>query len=65
MRGATPPADLISAPLAVTSTSIESPMKFRLIENQRAAFPVRVMCNVMGVSPAGYYAWRAPGLGVL
>jgi putative transposase len=33
-------------------------MKFRLIEDQREAFPVRVMCDVMGVSPAGYYAWR-------
>jgi hypothetical protein len=33
-------------------------MKFRLIEDQRAAFPVRVLCDVMGVSPAGYYAWR-------
>jgi hypothetical protein len=28
-------------------------MKFRLIEDQRGAFPVRVLCNVMGVSPAG------------
>ena len=33
-------------------------MKFRLIEDQRETFPVRVMCDVMGVSPAGYYAWR-------
>ena len=33
-------------------------MKFRLIANQRQTFPVRVMCDVMGVSPAGYYAWR-------
>jgi hypothetical protein len=34
-------------------------MKFRFIEDQREAFPVRVMCDVMGVSPAGYYAWRS------
>ena len=33
-------------------------MKFRLIEDQREAFPVRVLCDVMGVSAAGYYAWR-------
>jgi putative transposase len=33
-------------------------MKFRLIEDQRKMFPVRVLCDVMGVSPAGYYAWR-------
>jgi putative transposase len=33
-------------------------MKFRLIEDQRETFPVRVMCDVMGVSPAGYYGWR-------
>ena len=33
-------------------------MKFRLIEDQREMFPVRVMCDVMGVSSAGYYAWR-------
>ena len=33
-------------------------MKFRLVEDQRDTFPVRVVCDVMGVSPAGYYAWR-------
>ena len=33
-------------------------MKFRLIADQRETLPVRVMCDVMGVSPAGYYAWR-------
>jgi putative transposase len=33
-------------------------MKFRLIEDQREAFPVRILCDVMGVSLAGYYAWR-------
>lgn len=34
-------------------------MKFRLIEDQREMFPVRVLCDVMGVSAAGYYAWRS------
>jgi putative transposase len=37
-------------------------MKFRLIEDQRDTFPVRVVCDVMGVSPSGYYAWRVPGV---
>jgi putative transposase len=31
-------------------------MKFRLIEDQREAFPVRVMCDVMGVSPRAIVA---------
>ena len=34
-------------------------MKFRIIEDQRETFPVRVLCDVMGVPPAGYYAWRS------
>ena len=29
-------------------------MKFRVIEDQRETFPVRVLCDVMGVSAAGY-----------
>ncbi len=33
-------------------------MKFRIIEGQRETFPIRVLCDVMGVPPAGYYAWR-------
>src|SRR6202021_3531943 len=34
-------------------------MRFRFIEVRRAAYPVTSMCDVLGVSPAGYYAWRA------
>ena len=33
-------------------------MRFRFIEDHRADYPVRVLCDVLGVSPAGYYAWR-------
>ncbi len=33
-------------------------MSFRFIEDHRAAYPVRLMCAVLEVSPAGYYAWR-------
>jgi hypothetical protein len=34
-------------------------MRFRFIEDRRADYRVSLMCEVLGVSPAGYYAWRA------
>jgi transposase InsO family protein len=34
-------------------------MRFRFIEDRRVDYPVRVMCAVLDVSPAGYYAWRS------
>jgi putative transposase len=34
-------------------------MSFRFIEDHRGAYPVRVMCAVLEVSSAGYYAWRS------
>ena len=34
-------------------------MRFRFIEDRRADYPVTILCDVLGVSPAGYYAWRA------
>lgn len=34
-------------------------MKFAFIDAERAAWPVRPMCRVLRVSPAGYYAWRS------
>ena len=34
-------------------------MRFCLIEDQRDVWPVRVMCDALGVSPSGYYAWRS------
>ncbi|MFK4719283.1 putative transposase [Bradyrhizobium niftali] len=33
-------------------------MTFRFIEDHRDTYPVRLMCAVLEVSPAGYYAWR-------
>ena len=33
-------------------------MRFRFIEDRRDDYPVRQMCAILGVSPAGYYAWR-------
>lgn len=32
-------------------------MRFAFIRQRRGEFPVRLMCQVLGVSPAGYYAW--------
>jgi transposase InsO family protein len=31
---------------------------FRFIEGHRGQWPVRLLCEALGVSPAGYYAWR-------
>jgi putative transposase len=33
-------------------------MTFGFIEDHRDTYPVRLMCAVLEVSPAGYYAWR-------
>jgi putative transposase len=33
-------------------------MSFRFVEDHRDIYPVRLMCAVLKVSPAGYYAWR-------
>lgn len=33
-------------------------MSFRFIEDHRDSYPVRLMCAVLEVSSAGYYAWR-------
>jgi putative transposase len=34
-------------------------MRFRLIEDQRDVWPMRVMCDALSVSPSGCYAWRS------
>jgi transposase InsO family protein len=34
-------------------------MRFCFIEDRRVEYPVRILCDVLGVSAAGYYAWRS------
>ena len=34
-------------------------MRFAFIEDHRGIWPVPVMCDVLGVSTAGYHAWRS------
>ena len=34
-------------------------MTFAFIDAEKASFPVAFMCDRLGVSRAGYYAWRA------
>ena len=34
-------------------------MRFRIIEDCRDEYPVRVLCEALDVSPSGYYAWRS------
>jgi transposase InsO family protein len=33
-------------------------VKYRFIEEHRSQWPVRLMCQVLQVSPGGYYTWR-------
>jgi putative transposase len=33
-------------------------MTFRFIDERREQWPVRLLCDTLEVSPAGYYAWR-------
>ena len=33
-------------------------MKYRIIQRCRDAFPIRMMCRCLRVSPSGYYGWE-------
>ena len=32
--------------------------RFRFIDAEKAAYPIALLCRVLGASRAGYYAWR-------
>ena len=34
-------------------------MKFKFIDVAKESFPVTRLCQVLGVSPSGYFAWRS------
>ena len=33
-------------------------MRFRLVDQAKAEFPIQRMCDLLGVSQSGYFAWR-------
>jgi hypothetical protein len=36
-------------------------MRFRFVAAERAAFPVRLLCRVVGAAASGFYAWLRRG----
>ena len=37
-------------------------MRYRFIDEHKKAWPVTLMCGVLGVSRSGYYDWTERGL---
>ena len=37
-------------------------MRFALIDEEKSHHPVSRICRVLGVTPAGYYAWKKRAL---
>ncbi len=33
-------------------------MRFRLVDQAKAEFPIQRICDVLGVSQSGYFAWK-------
>jgi putative transposase len=38
-------------------------MRYRFIAAERASFPVRMLCRIVGVAVSGFYAWLRRGSG--
>lgn len=36
-------------------------MRFRLVDEAKKEFPVHRLCQVLGVSQSGYFAWKGCG----
>ncbi|WP_254701823.1 IS3 family transposase [Roseovarius sp. THAF27] len=43
---------------AATFFAKDKSMSFAFIEAEKASFPIRRMCHVLGVSQSGFFAWR-------